>query len=80
MKQEKYEKAMTIHYEKLHAYSNELHELVGSMRDDGLTWHDVVGLLETEKLYRFNESFTQATSASVLDMLDELADMFSEEE
>lgn len=80
MKQEKYEKAMEIHSEKLHAYSNELHELVEGMRNDGLSWHDVIGLLETEKLYRFNESFTQATSASVLDMLDELADMFSEEE
>ena len=80
MKQEKYEKAMGMHTDKLHEYAMRLHEFVDEMHSDSVSYNDIIGMLEVEKMFRFNESVEYARNFSLADMLDELADMFSEEE
>lgn len=80
MKQEKYKKAMSIHTDRLHGYATRLHDFVDEMHDEGISYNDIIGMLEVEKMFRFNESVEYARNFSLADMLDELADMFSEEE
>lgn len=80
MKQEKYKKAMGMHTDKLHDYSLRLHEFVDEMHSDSVSYNDIIGMLETEKMLRFNESVEYARSANLMNALDDLAELFCEEE
>ena len=81
MKQEKYEKALNTHAEKLEKHATALHNLVDEIRGDAISWNEIIGMLEVEKMFRFNQSVENARNASLLEALDELADsLFGEEE
>ncbi len=80
MKQEKYKKAMDMHTDKLHDYAIRLHEFVDEMHDNSVSYNDIIGMLEVEKMFRFNESVEYARGASLMSALDDLAELFSEEE
>lgn len=80
MKEKTYEKAMKLHEEKLKKYSNMLHDLVDDMREDKLSWNDIFGILETEKLFRFDGEIEIARGNALMDVLGDLADIFDEEE
>ena len=80
MKQEKYKKAMSIHADRLQDYATRLHEFVDEMHDKGISYNDIIGMLEVEKMLRFNESVEYVRSASLMNALDDLAELFSEEE
>ena len=80
MKQEKYEKAMGMHTDKLHDYAIRLHEFVDEMHSDSVSYNDIIGMLETEKMLRFNETVEYARGASLMNALDDLAELFGEEE
>ena len=80
MKQEKYEKAMGMHTDKLHDYAIRLHEFVDEMHSDSVSYNDIIGMLETEKMLRFNETVEYARGASLMNALDDLAELFGDEE
>lgn len=80
MKQEKYEKAMGMHTDKLHEYAIRLHEFVDEMHNNSVSYNDIIGMLEVEKMFRFNQSIEYARSASLMDALGDLAELFGEEE
>lgn len=80
MKQEKYEKALATHTEKLNEYAHELHEFIDKVHRDNVSWNDIIGMLEVEKMFRFNQSVEYARSASLMDALGDLAELFGEEE
>ena len=80
MKQEKYEKAMSIHTDRLHGYATRLHDFVDEMHDEGISYNDIIGMLEVEKMFRFNETIEYARGASLMDALGDLAELFGEEE
>lgn len=81
MKQEKYEKALATHAEKLEEHANALHDLVDEIHRDSVSWNEIIGMLEVKKMFRFNQSLENARNESFLEALDELADsLFGEEE
>lgn len=80
MKEEKYKKAMDIHTDKLRDYAMRLHEFVNEMHDSGVSYNDIMGMLEVEKMFRFNETVEYARNSSLMDVLGELADLLGEEE
>lgn len=80
MKQEKYKKAMGIHTDKLHDYAIRLHDFVDEMHGNNVSYNDIIGMLEVEKMFRFNESVEYARNSSLMDALGELADILTEEE
>lgn len=80
MKQEKYKKAMGIHTDKLHDYAIRLHDFVDEMHSNNVSYNDIIGMLEVEKTFRFNESVEYARNSSLMDALGELADILTEEE
>lgn len=80
MKQEKYKKAMDMHTDKLHDYAIRLHEFVDEMHSDSVSYNDIIGMLEVEKMFRFNQSIEYARSASLIDAIGDLAELFGEEE
>lgn len=68
MKQEKYEKALEKHEEKLNNYSMSIHDIVDMMLEDNCSVADVFGVLETEKLFRFQQSCDLAKVDSFMKM------------
>ena len=80
MKQEKYEKALKIHGEKLGDYAVRLHELVDEMDADELSGAEITAILETEKLYRFNSDYNYARTKAMFDGLDGLLESLGGEE
>lgn len=80
MKRKKFEKAIRMHEENLKCFACELHELVDAMLEDDLSTADVIGILETEKLYRFEQVREEAKAASVLEMLSDAMGAFEEQE
>ena len=80
MKRKKFEKAIRVHEENLKCFAYELHELVDAMLEDGLSTADVIGILETEKLYRFEQVREEAKAESVLKMLGGMLDELEEQE
>lgn len=80
MKQEKYKKAMGIHTDKLHDYAIRLHDFVDEMHGNNVSYNDIIGMLEVEKMFRFNESVEYARNSSLMDALGDLADLLCEEE
>lgn len=80
MKQEKYEKALATHAEKLEEHANALHDLVDEIHGDSISWNEIIGMLEVEKMFRFSQSVENARNASLLEALEDLAGLFDEEE
>ena len=80
MKQEKYEKAMGMHTDKLHEYAMRLHDFVDEMNNDSVSYNDIIGMLEVEKMFRFNKAVEYARNSSLADMLGDLAELLGEEE
>lgn len=80
MKKEKYVKALKAHQEKLFDYAMTLHRLVDMMLDDDVSMNDVLGVLEAEKMWRFNNTIDNAKVKTLGEMLDDLAGIFDDEE
>lgn len=80
MKEEKYKKAMGMHTDKLHDYALKLHEFVNEMHDDSVSYNDIIGMLEVEKMFRFNESVEYARKSSLMEVFEEFAELLGEEE
>lgn len=80
MKEEKYKKALGIHQDKLFGYTVRIHEIVDEMLGDSVSPNDVLGVLEAEKMYRFNQTLSSARTSSLMEALEEFANIFDEEE
>lgn len=75
MKEETYKKALKQHQDMIAEYADKLHDFVLEMVDGNCSVNEVVGLLESMKLYLFNLTARRAS----MDALDELLNSLTEE-
>ena len=80
MNDEKYKKAMKKHSDKIGDYADELHDFIDEVHRDNVSWNDIIGMLEVEKMFRFNQAMEYSKRQSIEEMLDGLADLLCEEE
>jgi len=80
MKEEKYMKAMKAHQDKLYGYALRLHELVDEMLEDNASTNDVLGVLEAEKMWRFQRTLDGARAKTLEETIGELADILFDDE
>ena len=76
MKEETYKKALKQHQDKLAEYADSLHDFVLEMVDGNCSVNEVVGLLESMKLYLYSH----ATQRANLDVMEELLEKICGEE
>lgn len=75
MKEETYKKALKQHHDMIVEYADKLHDFVLEMLDGNCSANEVIGLLESMKLYLFNITTKRAS----MDALEDLLDLLNEE-
>ncbi len=75
MKEETYKKALKQHQDMIAEYADKLHDFVLEMLDGNCSANEVIGLLESMKLYLFNITTKRAS----MDALEDLLDLLNEE-
>lgn len=68
MKEETYNKALRKHMQKIAGYSVDIHDIVWEMLNDGCSANEVIGLLDSIKMYVFNKT-VNSTNMSIVDEL-----------
>lgn len=69
MNQETIDKVLEDHSEKLMRYSDEIHATVDKILADDCSMNDVIGLLEVEKMFRYNQGASAARCNALLERL-----------
>lgn len=77
MNQETIDKVLEDHGEKLMRYSDEIHATVDKMLADDCSMNDVIGLLEVEKMFRYNQIASAARRNALHERL--FGDSYDEE-